>query len=300
MPHEKTIYIILGPTASGKTVVAIELARFFKTSIISADSRQCFRELHIGVAKPTVEELAAVPHFFINNLSITEEVNARLFEESALAFTQKIFAKKNVAVMAGGTGLYIKAFCEGIDSMPEIDPGIREKLRNDFSKNGIEWLQDEVKKKDTLFWQQAEQDNPQRLLRALEIWESTGVSILNFYKNKKVERDFNIIKIGLEIPMPALYERINMRVDKMMQAGLLQEAETLLPYRHYAALQTVGYKELFEYMDGTYSLEEAIEKIKQHTRNYAKRQMTWFKKDKDIHWFRGDKQIEISTLLTLL
>ncbi len=292
MPHEKTIYIILGPTASGKTVVAIELARFFKTSIISADSRQCFRELNIGVAKPTEEELAAVPHFFINNLSITEEVNARLFEESALAFTQKIFAKKNVAVMAGGTGLYIKAFCEGIDSMPEIDPGIREKLRNDFSKNGIEWLQDEVKKKDTLFWQQAEQDNPQRLLRALEIWESTGVSILNFYKNKKVERDFNIIKIGLEIPMPALYERINKRVDKMMQAGLLQEAETLLPYRHYAALQTVGYKELFEYMDGTYSLEEAIEKIKQHTRNYAKRQMTWFKKDKDIHWFRGDKQIE--------
>ncbi len=297
MPHEKIVYIILGPTASGKTAVAIELARYFKTSIISADSRQCFRELNIGVAKPTVEELAAVPHFFINNLSITEEVNARLFEESALAFTQKIFAKSNTAVMAGGTGLYIKAFCEGMDSMPEIDPGIREKLRNDFSKNGIQWLQDEVQKKDTAFWKQSEQHNPQRLLRALEIWESTGISIIDFQKNKKTHRDFNIIKIGLEIPMPALYERINKRVDLMMQQGLLYEVENLLPYRNCAALQTVGYKELFEYMDGNYSIDLAVEKIKQHTRNYAKRQMTWFKRDKDIQWQNGNTPFDCSAFL---
>ncbi len=295
MSSEKTMYIILGPTASGKTAVAIELARFFKTSIISADSRQCFRELNIGVAKPTAEELALAPHFFINNLSITEEVNARLFEESALTFTQKIFAKNNTAVMAGGTGLYIKAFCEGMDSMPEVEKEIREKLRNNFSKNGIQWLQDEVKKKDPIFWQQAEQDNPQRLLRALEIWESSGTSILDFQKNKKAHRDFKIIKIGLEIPMPALYGRINKRVDKMMQSGLLSEVENLLPYRHCPALQTVGYTELFEFIDGRYSLEKAIEKIKQHTRNYAKRQMTWFKRDKDIHWQNGNARLDFST-----
>ncbi len=292
MPREKTMYIILGPTASGKTAVAIELARFLNTSIISADSRQCFRELNIGVAKPTAEELALVPHFFINNLSITEEVNARLFEESALAFTQKIWQENDTAIMAGGTGLYIKAFCEGMDSMPEVEKEIREKLRNDFSKNGIEWLQDEVQKKDPDFWLQAEQDNPQRLLRALEIWESTGTSILDFQKNKKVHRDFKIIKIGFEIPMPALYERINKRVDKMMIAGLLSEVENLLPYRNCAALQTVGYKELFEYLDGKYSLEKAIEKIKQHTRNYAKRQMTWFKRDKEIQWQNGNARLD--------
>lgn len=292
----KTIYIIAGPTASGKTAFAITLAKHLNTSIISADSRQCFRELNIGVAKPTAAELADVPHFFINNLSISEEVNARFFEEAALTFTQKIFKEKETAVMAGGTGLYIKAFCEGMDSMPGVDQEIREKLRYDLSKNGIQWLQEEVKKKDPAFWQQAEQQNPHRLLRALEIWESTGTSILDFQKSKKVHRDFNIIKIGLEIPMPALYERINNRVDKMMQDGLLSEVESVLPFRHFAALQTVGYKEIFEYMDGKYSLQEAIEKIKQHTRNYAKRQMTWFKGDKEIHWFDGNAPIDFSII----
>ena len=292
----KTIYIIAGPTASGKTAFAITLAKHLNTSIISADSRQCFRELNIGVAKPTAAELADVPHFFINNLSISEEVNARFFEEAALIFTQKIFEKKETAVMAGGTGLYIKAFCEGMDSMPGVDKEIREKLRYHFSKNGIQWLQEEVKKKDPAFWQQAEQQNPQRLLRALEIWESTGNSILDFQKRKKVQRNFSIIKIGLEIPMPDLYERINNRVDKMMQDGLLSEVESVLPFRHFAALQTVGYKEIFEYIDGKYSLQEAIEKIKQHTRNYAKRQMTWFKGDKEIHWFDGNAPIDFSII----
>lgn len=293
--QNKTIYVIAGPTASGKTAFAIALAKYLNTSIISADSRQCFRELNIGVAKPTAAELADVPHFFINNLSISEEVNARFFEDTALTFTQKFFEEKDVLIMAGGTGLYIKAFCEGMDSMPGVGKEIREKLRNDYAKNGIQWLQEEVKKKDPAFWQQAEQQNPQRLLRALEIWESTGTSIVAFQKSKKNQRDFKIIKIGLEIPMHTLYERINNRVDKMMQEGLLSEVESLLPFRHLAALQTVGYKEIFEYMDGKYSLQEAIEKIKQHTRNYAKRQMTWFKGDKEIHWFDGNAPIDFAT-----
>lgn len=289
----KTIYIIVGPTASGKTAHAIALAQQLQTEIISADSRQCYREMNIGVAKPTSEELETIPHFFINNLGVTEEVNAKVFEKSALVFAKKIFEKNDSAVMAGGTGLYIKAFCEGIDLMPEVENETREKLRKAYFENGIQWLQEEVQKKDDAFWQQAEKNNPHRLLRALEIWETTGTSILEFQKKEKIQRAFKIVKIGLELPMPVLYERINLRVEKMMQQGLLQEVENLLPYRNYPALQTVGYKELFEYLDGKCTLSEAVEKIKQHTRNYAKRQMTWFKKDQEIYWQSGDSPIKI-------
>ena len=289
----KTIYIIVGPTASGKTAHAIALAQQLQTEIISADSRQCYREMNIGVAKPTSEELETIPHFFINNLGVTEEVNAKVFEKSALVFAKKIFEKNDSAVMAGGTGLYIKAFCEGIDLMPEVENETREKLRKAYFENGIQWLQEEVQKKDDAFWQQAEKNNPHRLLRALEIKETTGISILEFQKKEKVQRAFKIVKIGLELPMPVLYERINYRVEKMMQQGLLQEVENLLPYRNYPALQTVGYKELFEYLDGKCTLSEAVEKIKQHTRNYAKRQMTWFKKDQEIYWQSGDSPIKI-------
>ena len=289
----KTIYIIVGPTASGKTAHAIALAQQLQTEIISADSRQCSREMNIGVAKPTSEELETIPHFFINNLGVTEEVNAKVFEKSALVFAKKIFEKNDSAVMAGGTGLYIKAFCEGIDLMPEVENETREKLRKAYFENGIQWLQEEVQKKDDAFWQQAEKNNPHRLLRALEIWETTGTSILEFQKKEKIQRAFKIVKIGLELPMPVLYERINLRVEKMMQQGLLQEVENLLPYRNYPALQTVGYKELFEYLDGKCTLSEAVEKIKQHTRNYAKRQMTWFKKDQEIYWQSGDSPIKI-------
>ena len=217
----------------------------------------------------------------------------KVFEKSALVFAKKIFEKNDSAVMAGGTGLYIKAFCEGIDLMPEVEKETREKLRKAYFENGIQWLQEEVQKKDDAFWQQAEKNNPHRLLRALEIKETTGISILEFQKKEKVQRAFKIVKIGLELPMPVLYERINLRVDKMMQQGLLQEVENLLPYRNYPALQTVGYKELFEYLDGKCTLSEAVEKIKQHTRNYAKRQMTWFKKDQEIYWQSGDSPIKI-------
>lgn len=293
----KTIYIILGPTASGKTAQAISLAQKLQTEIISADSRQCFREINIGVAKPSAAELEQIHHYFINNLSVTQDVHARLFEESAIAFVNQIFRKNDTAVMAGGTGLYIKAFCDGIDHMPEVKTETREKIRKDYLENGIQWLQNEVQIKDNAFWQQAEKDNPHRLLRALEIWETTGVSILEFQKKKKVERLFKIVKIGLELPMQILYERINNRVDKMMQEGLLQEVENVLPFRNYPALQTVGYKELFEYMDGKYALSDAVEKIKQHTRNYAKRQMTWFKKDKEIIWQSADSYIEIQHII---
>ncbi|MBS1730565.1 MAG: tRNA (adenosine(37)-N6)-dimethylallyltransferase MiaA [Bacteroidetes bacterium] len=299
MPHQKTAYIILGPTASGKSALALKWADYFKTSIISADSRQCFREMNIGVAKPSAGELAKVPHFFINHLSITEEVNVRLFEELAIAFAQKIFQQNDVIIIAGGTGLYIQAFCEGIDTMPDVDSAIRERLRNEFSEKGLYWLQQEVQKKDEAFWQRTDQKNPHRLLRALEIRESTGKSILDFQQNQLIQRNFRIIKIGLEYPREILYERIDKRVDEMVRNGLLHEVESLYPFRRNSALQTVGYKELFAFMDGLYSFEEAISKIKQHTRNYAKRQITWFKKDKEIFWLKGNEPIAIQTLENL-
>jgi tRNA dimethylallyltransferase len=280
----KTCIIIVGPTAVGKTALAIRIAQHFSTQIISADSRQCFKELNIGVAKPSAEELKAVTHYFINSHSIHENVNAGVFEKYALQKIDELFATKNIVVMAGGTGLYVKAFCEGMDEVPEVDPAIREKIIDDYEINGLSWLQQQVEQNDPEYFAKGEIQNPQRLMRALEVKLSSGQSILSFQNKQKKERDFNIIKIGLELPKEQLYQNINARVDNMMRDGQEAEARSLQSYQQLNALQTVGYKELFEYFDGAISLNEAIEKIKLNTRHYAKRQLTWFKKDPEIKW----------------
>lgn len=282
---DKTVIVIVGATASGKTPIAIELAKKFQTEIISGDSRQCFKELNIGVARPSALELAEVRHHFIGSHSISDNVNAGTFESYALDVSDKLFNTHDVVVMAGGTGLYIKAFLEGMDLMPELPPEIRQRIVNSYNENGLRWLQEQVLKYDPAFYDVGEIQNPHRLMRALEVAESTGKSILEFRKGKKSARPFNVIKIGLELSKEELHGRIIERVDKMIEAGLINEVRKLVPYRHMNALQTVGYSEVFEYFDGKISLEMAIEEIKKNTRQYAKRQITWFKKDKEINWY---------------
>ena len=286
--HKNTVIIITGPTASGKTALAIKFAQHFNTSIISADSRQCFKELNIGVAKPSKEELSAVKHYFIDSHSIHENVTAQVFEQYALHAAEEIFAQNRIAIMAGGTGLYIKAFCESLDAVPEIDATVRKNIIDNYEAYGLQWLQNEIKVNDPGFWKTAEQQNPQRLMRALEVKLSAGTSILDFRKGKKKERPFNIIKLGLEILKEQLHANIENRTNAMLTHGLVKEALTLSEYRKINALQTVGYKELYEYFDGLIPLDTAIEKIKQNTRQYAKRQLTWFKKDTAIQWGNAD------------
>ncbi|MDB5199535.1 MAG: miaA [Chitinophagaceae bacterium] len=280
----KTCLIIVGPTAVGKTSVAIELAQQFNTEIISADSRQCYKELNTGVAKPSPEQLQKVKHYFINSHSIQDEVNAKVFEEYALQKVGNIFKAHDIAVMVGGTGLYIKAFCEGMDEVPVINPAIREELVINFKNKGLDWLQTEVEKNDPIYFSKGEIKNPQRMMRALEVKLSTGKSIIEFRSHKTRERDFTIIKIGLELPKEQLHQNINNRVDDMMSNGLLDEVKNLSSFKHLNALQTVGYKELFDHLEGKISLDKAIEQIKTNTRQYAKRQMTWFKKDEEVKW----------------
>lgn len=276
--NKKTCIIISGPTAAGKTAYAIDLALKFNTQIISADSRQCFKELHIGVAKPSTEQLQKVKHYFINTHSIHEEVNAKIFEEYALRSVNEIFTKNDIAVMVGGTGLYIKAFAEGLDNIPATNEIIRNEINERYAHEGPQWLQDQIKLHDPGFFNKGEMQNPQRMLRALEVKLSTGKSILNFHSGKKIQRDFEIKNILMDLPREQLYNNINRRVDQMMLNGLLKEAESLFPYRHLNALQTVGYKELFDYFEKKISLDTAVAAIKKNTRHYAKRQITWLRK----------------------
>lgn len=282
---KKTVIVITGPTAAGKTALAIRLAQYFGTAVISADSRQCYREISIGTAKPSAEELAAVPHYFIDSHSIREEVNAAMFGKLALRYAAEIFTTSNVAIMCGGTGLYVRAFCEGLDDIPAIPPGIRDVLRNNYELQGLSWLQQAVHERDPDFYATAEVQNPARLLRALEVLEATGKSITTFRTATKQQRNFNIIKTGVTLPKELLHANIHQRVDKMEAAGLLEEVKSVLPYRKHNALQTVGYTEMFEHLDGLVTLPQAIENIKIHTRQYAKRQLTWFRKDPEINWF---------------
>lgn len=297
LPQKNTVIIIAGPTAAGKTALAIELAQHFNTQIISADSRQCFREMNIGTAKPTPAQLAEVHHYFINSHSVQQEVNAATFEQYALQSAEAIFEKQNIAIMVGGTGLYIKAFCEGMDAIPAVPVHIRDGIIKRYEEEGISFLQKELQHHDLHYWQTAEQQNPQRLMRALEVLRATGNSIL-FYQNKSVvQRPFNIIKIGLELSREVLYRRINFRLDEMLKEGLLNEVQSLLPYQHLNALQTVGYKELFNFINGKTDLPKAVDLIKQNTRHYAKRQMTWFKKDKTVVWFAPDESEAILSFI---
>lgn len=293
--QNKTAIIICGPTAVGKTAVAIQIAKHLGTEIISADSRQCFKELNIGVARPTEKELQTVPHHFMASHSVNEEVTAVGFEQYALEKIEFLFKKNNVVVLVGGTGLYIKAFEDGLDLIPEINVNIRREIVTNYENLGINWLQQELREKDPVFFKEGEIQNPQRMMRALEVINATGQSILSFRKGKKANRDFKIIKIGLELPKEILHLRIQERVDKMMEQGLLDEVKNMIPYRKHNALQTVGYAELFDYLEGKTELKLAVELIKTHTRQYAKRQMTWFKKDKNIQWFGPN---ELNAMLT--
>ena len=299
LPHKNTVIIIAGPTAVGKTSLAIQLALHFNTKIISSDSRQCFKELNIGVAKPTKEQLQTVSHYFIDSHSINQEVNAGIFEEYALQTVDAIFQENKIAIMVGGTGLYIKAFAEGIDAIPSIPTIVREDILTHYEQKGLTWLQQEIKEKDPAFWEIAEQQNPQRLMRALEVVLATGQSINNYRTKQSVERPFNIIKIAIELPREKLIDNINQRVDAMIDEGLVKEVEELLPYKYLNALQTVGYKELFAYYNEDCTLLQAIDQIKINTRQYAKRQMTWFKKDKDFNWFTNNDLLLENILCSL-
>ena len=289
---KKTAIIIAGPTAVGKTSVAIEVARHFNTEIISADSRQCYKELSIGVARPSAEELAAVPHHFIATHSIHQNITAADFETYALQKAKEIFTKNDVVIITGGTGLYINAFTEGLDVIPAVPEVVRNNIIQQFRQHGIEWLQQQVKEKDPQFYSEGEIKNPHRLLRALEVVETTGQSILHFRKQEKAKRSFNIIKMALNLTREQLYSNINTRVDKMMEAGLLEEVKSLTAFQHLNALQTVGYKELFGYLNGDTTIEDAIALIKQNTRRYAKRQLTWFKKDEEYQWLSANQVLE--------
>lgn len=289
---EKTCIVLVGPTASGKTALAIEIAQQFNTAIISADSRQCFKELNIGVAKPNDLQLNAVPHHFINSHSIVGNVSAADFERFALNAANNIFNNSDVAVVCGGTGLYIKAFTDGLDEIASTDITIKNEITAAYEQQGMAWLQKNVKETDPLFWEKGETSNPHRLLRALEVFMSTGISIIAQQKKIKKHRPFNIIKVGIEIDRQVLYDKINSRVDVMQADGLEEEARLLFPFKHLNALQTVGYRELFNFFEGKNNREKAFELIKQNSRHYAKRQLTWFKKDEEITWL---EQSEILT-----
>ena len=281
----KKLVVIAGPTASGKTSLSIKLALHYQSEILSADSRQFYRKMDIGTAKPSKEELEKVPHHFINSLEIDEKYNVGRFEEEALKKTSLLFNNYDILFLTGGSGLYIDALCKGIDDLPETEISVREELNKLHKTEGIEALQKKLLETDPEYYSQTDLNNPHRLIRALEVSIMTGCKYSSLRKNSSKERDFITKKIGLLIDRAELYNRINVRVDSMIKNGLVKEVQTLLPYRNENALQTVGYKEIIEFLDHKISLNQAIEAIKQNTRNYAKRQMTWFRRDKEIHWF---------------
>ncbi|NVJ87033.1 MAG: tRNA (adenosine(37)-N6)-dimethylallyltransferase MiaA [Algoriphagus sp.] len=286
MSAKPTLILIVGPTAVGKTELCLNLAKKFNTDIVSCDSRQFYREMEIGTAKPTPQELAEVPHHLINSISIEDPYDVKQFEEDALKILDKLFREKDVVIMTGGSGLFAKVISEGIDEMPEVDPQFRKQLIQEFEEKGITHLQEELKKADPDYYALVDTQNPQRLMRALEIIRGTGKPFSSFRQQKKVERPFRVLKIGLNRERDELYRRIDARMDLMIDEGLFEEAEKLFEKRHLNALQTVGYQEIFGYLEGNYDREEAIRLLKRNSRRYAKRQLTWFKKDAEIQWFK--------------
>lgn len=293
----KVLIVVAGPTAVGKTDLSINLAQHFKTEIISADSRQFFRELNIGTAKPTPEEQQGIKHHFIDSHTITETYNAGQFETDALKILDEIFKTKDVAIVTGGSGLYIRALCEGMDKMPEISTEIREKLNADFAEKGLEYLQNQLKALDPKFYEIIDQSNPARLIRALEVCLSSGKPYSSFRQQQTKERPFQIIKIGLNRDREELYNRIDLRMDLMLQQGLLEEVKSLVPYKNHQALQTVGYSEIFDFLEGKYDWEETVRLLKRNSRRYAKRQLTWFRKDHEFVWFEPEQREEILTFI---
>lgn len=287
-PISKTLIVVAGPTASGKTAAAINLAQHYKTVILSADSRQFYREMSIGTAKPSWIELATAKHYFIDSHSITENFSVGDFEKHGLTLLDELFREHDIIILVGGSGLYIKALTEGFDDIPQADVDIREKLNQQLADHGIEPLQQKLKEVDPDYYNEVDLHNPQRVIRALEVFETTGQPFSSYRKAGVNKRPFHILKIALDMPREVLYNRINQRVDIMLEQGLLAEARELIFQRHLNALNTVGYSELFDYFDDKISLEKAVDQIKQNTRRFAKRQLTWFRKDKEIHWLKPE------------
>lgn len=280
---------MVGPTAIGKTALAINLAKAFNTEIISADSRQFFKEMTIGTAVPSENELNEIPHHFIQNKSIFEDYSVGDFERDAIAFLNDFFKNNEVAILVGGSGLYVDVVVKSLDNFPEVAAEIRLKLNSELNEKGIETLQNELKEVDPVYFEKVDIHNPHRLVRALEIYRGTGKPYSSFLNRENTSRNFETLFIGLTAERPLIYDRINTRVDQMIEEGLLDEAKALLPFKEKNALQTVGYRELFEYFEGNISKEEAISEIKKNTRRFAKRQNTWFKKNEAIHWFDYDE-----------
>lgn len=295
---KNTLIVIVGPTAIGKTALSIELATHFNTEIISCDSRQFYKEMTIGTAVPESDELVAATHHFIQNKSIFEEYNVGQFERDALDTLKTLFTKNPIQIMVGGSGLYVNAVLNGLDDFPEVDASIREKLKKELQENGIDYLQSQLKTLDIESFETIAIDNPHRIMRALEICIGTQKPYSSFKNKQKQTRNFNTILIGMTAERAEIYARINHRVDIMMQKGLLEEAKQLYPYKHLNALQTVGYRELFDYFDGKITLDFAIDEIKKNTRRFAKRQLTWFRKDENILWFdyKTDKKLIINAI----
>ena len=285
----KTLIIIAGPTAIGKTALAISLAKHFKTEIISADSRQFYREMNIGTAKPSEAELKEVKHHLINSHSVLDQFNAGDFEKESIELINKLFLNHDQVIMAGGSGLFINAVSHGFDQLPIATEEIRNYFNTILEEKGIKFLQDQLKKIDPVYYKEVDIYNPQRIIRALEVFECSGKTFSSLRTNIKKQRPFNIVKIGLNTDRNIVYERINLRVDQMIKDGLIKEVEGLKSFRHLNPLNTVGYSEIFDYLEGKSNREEAIEKIKQNTRRFAKRQITWFKKSEDIKWYNPDE-----------
>ncbi|NOS91659.1 MAG: tRNA (adenosine(37)-N6)-dimethylallyltransferase MiaA [Cyclobacteriaceae bacterium] len=296
MARENKLIVVVGPTAVGKTTAAIHLASRLNTEIISADSRQLFKELTIGTAKPTLEELAAVPHHFINYKSIEEDYDAATYGEEAYQLIVRLFQQHETLVLCGGSGLYVKALLEGFDEMPEIPEGLREAITHDFHEKGLVWLQEEMRNTDPEYFAQVDTQNPQRLMRGLEIVRASGKPVMYFRKRNKKVLPFQVVKYGLELPREVLYARIDARVDEMIRSGLEEEAAQFYSRKELNALQTVGYQELFGWMDGHYDRDEAIRLLKRNTRHYAKRQLTWFKRDEEISWMSPEQLLNIEKL----
>ncbi|MBC6368565.1 tRNA (adenosine(37)-N6)-dimethylallyltransferase MiaA [Algoriphagus sp. AK58] len=293
MTDPKFLILVVGPTAVGKTDLCLKLAKKFNTEIISCDSRQFYRELSLGTAKPSPEELKQIKHHLIDSLSIEEDYDVRKFEQDSLRILEELFKTKKVVIMTGGSGLFADAVVKGLDEIPAVDPDIRGEIIEEYESRGLEWLQGEVEKSDPEFYAQADRFNPQRLMRALEVFRGTGLKFSSFRIKKKIERSFQTVKIGLNRDREELYQRIDLRMDEMIGRGLFDEADALFGKRHLNALQTVGYSEIFGFLEGKYDRKEAIRLLKRNSRRYAKRQLTWFRRDSEIRWFHPNQEEEI-------
>ncbi len=289
---QPVLLVLTGPTGVGKTELSLRLAEHFGCPVVSADSRQIFREIPVGTAAPTAAEQARVKHYFVGTKSVAEDYNAGQYERDALALLNTLFQTHRTVVLTGGSMLYINAVCNGFDDIPSVPADLREQVKAEYNTNGLAWLQSEVQRLDPAYWTEVDRQNPQRLLHCVEVCRIAGKPFSSFRSRTRAQRPFRIVKVGLTRPREELYTRINLRVEQMMAQGLLEEARSVYPLRHRNSLQTVGYRELFAYFDGQYTLPEAVEMIQQNSRHYAKRQMTWFNRDTTIHWLNANLDYE--------